>query len=1058
MPGTDAQQTEEPEGGKAGQPRPRRWARRIAAGAAVVTLAAGSAAWLARERIAADAIDGYFAGNGVPATYDIVSLTPREQVIANLVIGDPARPDLTVRRMVVTLGAGWQGPEVRAVRVEGARLFASLRGGRVSLGALDPLVFTGSDAPPRLPAIDLALRDARALVESDYGRIGVKLEGAGRLDDGFAGVLAATAPGIGTDGCRAAGATLYGRLTISRGAPAVDGPLRLAELECAGARLVRADIGTKASLRPDLAAAEADLAIRGAGGAYGGLSGEGLSGTARLGWSDGRIALAHDLALTGLAAPQGRLARLSAEGAWRGTADGASGQWEGSLRGTGLAAAPGLTASLAEAARGAKGTLAAPLLDKARASLEASLAGASIAADAILRHKGAETSLVIPEASLATRRGTRVLALSRASAGLRAGGLAGLSGNLLAGGEGLPDINARIAQGPDGGWTMRLAMADYAAGANRLAIPNLTLRAAPGGAVRFDGLLTASGDLPGGGIEDLALPLEGSWSQGGGLALGTRCTPLRFASLALSGLALDGQAITLCPERGGPILAWRDGLRLAARTGALRLEGTMGESPASLAAAGAVLRYPGTFRIEKLAASIGTGESAVSLAAASLEGSVAGETAGTFAGGSARLAAVPFDLDALGGRWAFTDGTFKVTGGAFTLLDRPAPGSQPRFAPLVAEGAGLTLADNRITADARLQHPGSGRAIADVVVTHDLGTAAGGARFTVPGIAFDTALQPEDLTYLAKGVIALAEGTVTGNGRIDWQGGEDITSSGTFASDGFDFAAVFGPVRGLAGKVVFTDLVNLTTAPDQRLTVAAINPGVEVLAGTIQFELRDGTVLGVEDARFPLMGGTLLLRPLEMDLGKSEERRYVFEVVGLDAAQFVAQMELTNLSATGIFDGTVPIVFDAEGNGRIEGGMLIAREGGGNVAYVGELTYEDLGTMGNYAFSALRSLDYRQMSVGLGGDLAGEIVTSFNFDGVRQGAGTSRNFITRRLAQLPIRFLVNVRSENFYELATMVRSFWDVGYLGNLEERYRVENGRLVPRDPVQPPESEGQP
>lgn len=1057
MPGTDAQQIEGPAGGPTGQARPRRWARRIAGGVAVFALVTGSTAWLARGRIAAHAIDAYLAENGVPATYEFVSLSPREQVIANLVIGDPARPDLTVRRMTITLGAGWHGPEVRAVRVEGARLYAGLRGGRVSLGALDPLVFTQSDAPPRLPAIDLALRDARALVESDYGRIGVKLEGAGRLDDGFAGILAASAPGIGTEGCRAAGATLYGRITTSGGAPAIDGPLRLAELDCASARLVRADIGTKASLRPDFAAAEAAFAIRAAGGAYGDLSGEGLSGTARLGWSEGRIAVAHDLALTGLAAPQGRLARLSAEGAWRGTADGVTGQWEGSLRGTGLAPAPGYTESLAAAARGAKGTLAAPLLERARTSLAASLAGASIAADAILRRKGAKTALVIPEASLATRRGTRVLALSRASAGLGEGGLSGVSGNLLVGGEGLPSINGRIAQGPDGGWTMRLAMADYAAGDNHLAVPSLTLRAAPGGAMRFDGMVTASGDLPGGAVKDLALPLEGTWSQEGGLALGTRCTPLRFGSLALSGLALEGQAITLCPERGGPILAWRDGLRLVARTGALQLAGTMGESSASLAAAGAVLRYPGPFRVENLVAKTGSGESAVSLAAASLEGSIAGETAGTFAGGSARLAAVPFDLDALGGRWAFADGALKVTGGAFTLSDRPAPGSPARFAPLEAEGAGLTFADNRITADARLSHPGSGRVIADVKVTHDLDTASGGARFTVPGVTFDAVLQPEDLSYLAQGVIALAEGTVSGSGRIDWRG-EDITSSGTFGSERVDFAAAFGPVRGLAGKVVFTDLVNLTTAPDQRLTVAAINPGVEVLAGTVQFELRDGTVLSVEDARFPLMGGTLLLRPLEMDFGKPQERRYVFEVVGLDAAQFVAQMELTNLSATGIFDGTVPIVFDAEGNGRIESGMLVAREGGGNVAYVGELTYEDLGTMGNYAFSALRSLDYRQMSVGLGGDLAGEIVTSFNFDGVRQGAGTSRNFITRRLAQLPIRFRVNVRSENFYELATMVRSFWDAGYLGNLEERYRVENGRLVPRDPVQPTESERQP
>jgi translocation and assembly module TamB len=230
-------------------------------------------------------------------------------------------------------------------------------------------------------------------------------------------------------------------------------------------------------------------------------------------------------------------------------------------------------------------------------------------------------------------------------------------------------------------------------------------------------------------------------------------------------------------------------------------------------------------------------------------------------------------------------------------------------------------------------------------------------------------------------------------------------------------------------------------------------------------------LLSLERARFPFMGGELQMRPLVMDFGKPETRRYVFEITGLDAATFVAQMQLTNLSATGVFDGTVPIVFDENGNGRIDGGLLISRAGGGNVAYVGDLTYEDLGAMGNYAFSALRSLDYRQMQVGLNGSLSGEIITNLDFDGVRQGAGTSQNFVTRRLAKLPIRFKVNVRSENFHELATMVRSFWDVDFLGNPVDRglLRTQDGRFVPArpaaptlppaiKPVQPSESDNQP
>ena len=474
-----------------------------------------------------------------------------------------------------------------------------------------------------------------------------------------------------------------------------------------------------------------------------------------------------------------------------------------------------------------------------------------------------------------------------------------------------------------------------------------------------------------------------------------------------------------------------------------------------------VLRYPQPFAIEGLAATIGTGDSEVRMAADSLTGSFAGDVAGAFTGGTARLAAVPFDLDAIAGRWSFADSILRLDNAAFTLSDRPVEG-EARFVPLTANGASLTLADNRITADALLRHPESGRGVANVVITHNLDTAAGRALLSVPGLVFDKTLQPEDLTYLAKGVIALADGTITGEGRVDWNG-ETITSSGTFGSGGFDLAAAFGPVRGLAGKIVFTDLINLTTAPDQTVTIAAINPGVEVLAGKVQFELKNGTLLSLEDARFPFMGGTLQMRPLVMDFSQPEERRYVFEIIAVDAATFVSEMELTNLSATGTFDGTVPIVFDANGNGRIEGGLLLSRAGGGNVAYIGELTYEDLGAMGNYAFSALRSLDYRQMRIGLAGDLAGEIITSFDFDGVRQGAGTSQNFITRRLAKLPIQFKINVRSQNFSQLAIIARGYSDPTAWGDPFDMglLRMENGKLImrqtevaspPPDPATPP------
>jgi hypothetical protein len=1033
-----------------------------------VALLAGSAAWISRERIVGDVIDDYLAEAGVTATYDIIAIGPRVQVIENFVVGDPARPDLTVRRIELELGLGWAGPQAERLTLEGVRAFGSYRDGRFSLGALDPLVFTDSTEPPTLPAINVVLRDARALLDSDYGRVGLKLEGAGRLDDGFAGTLAATAPGVGVDGCRAEAATLYGKVTTANGAPKLAGQLRLGGVACGGASVARADIGTVLTLTSDFAGAEADFNIKGRSVAFDSLRGDALTGTARLGWSGDRIALKHDLVLGNITIPQARLARFSAEGIWRGALDASRGEWQGTLGGMGLVPGAEFDAGLAAAQRGAAGTLIAPLIAKARSSVARSLSGASLSADAVIRHKAGEAAVIIPEGAVTSVGGTRVLAVSQVSAALGPQGITTLSGNILAGGEGLPSINGRMEQDAGGVWALRLAMAEYRAGANRIAIPRMSLRRARAGGVSFDGLIMASGDLPGGALQDATVPIEGKWSQASGLALGTRCLPLRFAALTFSGLALKGQTITLCPEGRAPILAYRTDLRLGARTGPLALAGTLEGSPTSLAAQSLWLRYPEPFAIEGLAVQIGEVESAVQLSAASLSGSLAGDVGGVFTGGAAQLAAVPLDLGALAGRWSFADGTLRIDDGTFTLTDRP-PEGEARFNPLIASGASLRLVDNIITASAALRHPKSAQTLTNVAITHDLGTAAGRALLVVPGITFNTAFQPEDLSYLSKGVIALASGKVTGEGQIDWSA-DAVTSSGRFDTDGLDFGAAFGPVRGLRGSVLFTDLLNLTTAPDQTVTIAAINPGVEVLAGTVQFELNEGTRLSLKDARFPFMGGELQLRPLVMDFGQPEERRYIFEITGLDAATFVTAMELTNLAATGTFDGTVPIVFDQDGNGRIEGGLLIARPGGGNIAYIGELSYEDLGAMGNYAFSALRSLDYRQMQVGLGGDLAGEIITNFDFDGVRQGAGTSQNFITRRLAKLPIRFKVNVRSENFYELSIVARTFFNPELLGNPVARGlgSVVNGRFVPNprpdpnapatQPVQPPESDDQP
>ena len=1008
-------------------PQRKRRAGHVLAIFALILLVIFGALWLSRERIADNVIGAQLRGMGLPATYRIERIGGTRQVLADIRIGDPARPDLTIERAEVTIAYTLGLPRIASVRLERPRLLGSYTRGKLSFGALDKVLFAKKTEPSRLPDLVLDLVDGRAQLVTDFGPVGLKAEGKGHLRSGFAGTLAAIAPQLTTGSCTMRGASAYGTLRMVAEAPRFSGPLRLAALRCPASELSldSAAMQLDASTDKDFSGMTAEGKLRTRRFVLGTSRANTLALDARASWKDGALTgrLAGDAG--GVETGGVAIALLGVDGQFRADDGFARTEFRGELEGNGVSPGPGLDRTLASAQGSASQTLLGPMLGQVREALRRERPGSRLTADVTWRQSGQLWSLVVPAALLRGGSGDALLSLSRFQvAGGKANAVPLLSGNFSTGGPGLPRIAGRMERGPRGEALFRATMAPYRAGGGSLALPAMIVTQAGDGSLGFAGEAQLSGALPGGYAKNLVLPIDGSWSAGGELALFRRCVTPRFDELAVSNLVIERHNLTLCPREGGAIVRHgAGGLRIAAGATSLDVAGRFGGTPIRLLSGPVGFAWPGAIVARSLDVELGPIGTATRFRLTDLSARLGSDVSGTFAGADVQLFSVPLDIVGAAGEWRYSGQRLDIAGASFQLLDRSDP---DRFNPLTARDATLSLFANHIDAAATLREPSTDREVVRAVIRHDLANGRGHADLAVDSLTFGKGFRPDMITPLALGVVANVAGTVRGTGVVDWDA-RGVTSSGAFSTDNLDLAAPFGPVKGLSGTVRFADLLGLVTEPDQQVRVASINPGIEVTDGTIDFAIEPNFLFRVKGGKWPFLGGTLALRPVDLNLGIAETRRYVLVIEGLDAAQFVQYMDLENISATGTFDGELPLVFDSNG-GRIGGGMLVSRPPGGNVSYVGALTYEDLSAMANFAFDALKSLDYTHMTVGMDGSLEGEIVTRVRFDGVKQGAGAKRNILTRAVGDLPLQFNINIRAP-FYRLITSVKAMYDPAFI-----------------------------
>lgn len=986
--------------------------------------------WTQRGPIAEGFVSRELNNRGVQASYDLVDVGFRTQRIENLVLGNPSRPDLTARWVEVDIAFAGLSPKVAAVRAGGVRLRGSYHGGVLKLGEIDKFRDPSSTEPFALPDMRLGLSDARLSLATDYGPVGMQIDGKGNLRSGFDGRIVAAMPRIAAAGCGIAAGGADMKIVTQRGQILLSGALRADALACRSAATALA----KPVANIDVTLAEG---FRGWSG-QANLSGDALR-------SNGFV----------LASPAGRLtfegngkstkgrmklgAKAVSGGGMLASGSDLDGDWSfkpGIMTFDGMLAAtnvrPPRRDPLGAIASSASATPVGPLLRRiARAVNDAGSAN-DVRTCIALAQRGKGGSVILSDTRFAARSGAQAGLSPDGRLTIAWPGSAGrsidwrLEGALTTRGGGLPQAALRLARRPSGGFGGQLFVDPYAADGARLELDRVRFTAQRDGTTHISTAMRLDGPLPDGQVRGLGLPIEAVLAKGGRLSVNPKCVQLTLTSARYANFAIGQTRQTLCPVGGALVAYSPNGLSGGADIQKLDLAGRSGDSPLRLTADHArMLLGKTSFALANPALVIGPKDAPVRLSAATLDGAMDRQgLGGKLSGAGGQIGSVPLVVENGAGDWRFDKGALSLKA-AMTVRDSQSP---VRFHPLAVPDFALTLKNGRIAATGTLLTPASKVMVAKADIAHDLGSGKGHADLDVPGIRFGNAVQPGELTPLTVGVVENLNGTVKGKGRIDWTG-SNVTSTGTFRTNNADFAAAFGPVQGLSGEIHFTDLIGLVSAKGQEVRIRSVNPGVEALNGTVRYHLEPGQKVRIEGGGFPFSGGELVLLPTTMNFGEDVDRYLTFRVIGLDAGAFIQAMDLKDVSATGTFDGLMPLIFNAKG-GRVAGGVLVARQQGmpplimpegvlptipcdstkqgGTLSYVGPVSNEQVGAMGKIAFDALKNLQYKCLTILMDGALDGEMVTNVVFNGVnRDRLGSAPAGLARSFVGLP--FIFNVR-------------------------------------------------
>ncbi|MFN4025010.1 MAG: YdbH domain-containing protein [Hyphomonas sp.] len=465
---------------------------------------------------------------------------------------------------------------------------------------------------------------------------------------------------------------------------------------------------------------------------------------------------------------------------------------------------------------------------------------------------------------------------------------------------------------------------------------------------------------------------------------GAPCLGLASDGIAFSGVTVPRAAFDICPVDGRFI---RQGSPLsgAARLGNVSVplvfsggEGTLGLEGAladwSLAQGFRIrisadtLSMPMTIGERTL--SIDSGAPEIHIATATRPARIEAGLGETRFGGSL----IPANVSARDFRFAGTSapgglsGDVRADGVLIRDINRDAI-----YEPVTADFTGR-IEGQRLIASGPVLLEGRGNQIAVASADINIFDLDGTAHITSQRLVFfPGGLQPAMLSRRLVGLFTDAGGEFNGEADFTIDGGR-IDGTADLAVTGLGFQTTrLGRVEGVTGEVRFDDLMALTTARDQALTIGSINPGVPFTNGRVVFSFEEGEHLQLASVTFPFAGGDLALAPLEWSLGGGTQSVEV-TASRIDLTRLIEVLKLPDTRAEGTVSGSFPIEF-TQNTVIVRDARLRTDAGGGRLSYTGAAV--NAAAEGDptaaMAFNALRDMEYSVLEVGLSGDLAGQM-------------------------------------------------------------------------------------